>query len=240
MADFTNICIGIQARSSSSRLPRKSFELIEGRPMTQWVIDACKSAAKYVNGYQQRNRQVVSVALLVPRGDELAEYYKKKLMVIEGPEDNVLERYNMMSVRLGADYIVRVTADCPLIPPYLISSHIKVAVKNSYDYTSNVHEELRTAIDGHDCEVFSKRLLEYTVQNAKEQADKEHVTTFMRRSPPGWATKGAIQNYLYLTDRKLSVDTYEDLELVRKEAAALRNARQKAEAIYGSQHIHML
>ncbi len=240
MSNFTNIVIGIQARSTSRRFPRKVFEEIAGKPMLKHVMDACERAASYMNHHSHKTKTIVKVALLVPYGDEICQVFRKKTHIIEGPEDDVLTRYKMLVDHYDADYVARITGDCPLIPAYLITKHIKTSVVNQYDYLSNVDEQVRTAADGTDCEVLSRRMIEHLDQTAKDPKEREHVTLRARSHPPEWAKIGHVVGFLNLAGFKLSVDTYEDLERVRQEYSKVRQAVEKAEALHGRGNVHRL
>lgn len=237
-AEYTNVVIGIQARSGSTRFPKKVFEKINDKPMLQLVIDACQKAALYNNNFANRSKFWVNLALVVPFDDEILNEYKGKLPIIEGPEEDVLTRYNNLLDAQFADYIVRITSDCPLIPPFLITKHIKTALKNSYDYLSNVDEDCRTAIDGHDVEIISARLMRWAHETATDSRDREHVTTIIRRERPGWAKYGHIMGFMDLSNKKLSVDTVEDMERVKAETEILNTKKQRAESKHGKYRVH--
>lgn len=239
MAHFTNVIIGIQARSTSTRFPRKVFETIDGKPMIYHVVDSCLKSAQYLNKFKQKTGVMVTACAVVPYGDELIHFLKSRnISVIEGPEKNVLERYKIMSDKMRADYVVRVTSDCPLLPSFLITKHIKTATINQFDYLSNVDESVRTAVDGFDVEVISKNLLDYAYENAKEDHDKEHVTTYLRKHSPSWAKIGHVIHFLDLSYMKLSVDTPEDLERVRAIHESVQRAISNAEKMHGKESIH--
>lgn len=235
---MTSVLIGIQSRSTSTRLPGKCFEMIGQKRLLDHVIDAAKGAANYMNRYTAKSGVLVRVAILIPYGDKIETEFKKRAHIIQGPEDDVLKRYKMAADECEADYIVRVTGDCPLIPPYLISKHIKIAVMNEYDYVSNCDENSRTIIDGVDCEVISKRMLDHLDETATTKADREHVTTKARREPPNWAKRGFVGGFFDHSAIKLSVDTLEDLERVRAEYASLNHRISEAERRYGKQFVH--
>lgn len=240
MAQVTTVCIGIQARSTSTRFPRKAFESIGGIPLLSHVIEACRSSAVHLNRYAYKSGMSIQVALLIPHGDEIGPAFRHhKVLIIDGDDADVLSRYKKMEQRMDADYIVRVTGDCPLIPPFLISKAITTATKNQLDYCSNVDENLRTAIDGFDVEVLSKRALVWLNENAKEPKDREHVTTFIRS---GQAPKdfkfGHLIGPVDLSNMKLSVDTLEDLERVRAQYDRITQARAKAESLHGQGSLH--
>lgn len=156
------------------------------------------------------------VALVVPKGDPLEAEYIGKVPVFTGSEDDVLSRYAAAMAELKPDFLVRITGDCPLIPSYVISTTIRRSVTGNLDYCSNVDEESRTDIDGWDCELISSKAFQYLLDNAKDPKDREHVTTYLRRNKPAWARFGSVIGHVDLSSIKLSVDTQEDLEAVRK------------------------
>ncbi len=239
MSTLAHVCIGIQARSTSTRFPRKVFELIDGKPILRHVLDACDKAAFYLNRTSDRSGIRVSYAVLCPQGDPIKAAFGTRAMILEGSEKDVLSRYVSMASKLGADYIVRVTADCPLLPPFLISKHIKIAVQNRYDYCSNVDENVRTAIDGFDVEVISKRALDWLGQYANQDSEREHVTTLLRSGQiPNDFKVGHVVGYLNQSGLKLSVDTPEDLERVRTEYESVKNILMQAEQMAGKSAVH--
>ena len=237
---MVKVLIAIQARSTSTRLPNKAFELIGRKPLLQHVISACNKAAQYTNNFATANGVFVDVALVIPEGDRIGQVFNKATSIIEGPEHDVLSRYFKAYEKTRPDYIVRITGDCPLIPPYLITKHIKTAQINSYDYLSNVDEKLRTSLDGWDCEVISGRALEWLNKTATDPKDREHVTTLIRKQHPAWAKIGHVISYVDLSGLKLSVDTQEDLERVRAQYEKLQASAETAANIYGPNCVHRL
>lgn len=230
------LAIGIQARSSSSRFPRKVWEMIGSKMMIEHVIDACTSSSEYISRFGLKNRIDSKVYLLVPDGDDLIDFHYrplhyslKKLLgePITGPEKDVLRRYINLKEKTNCDYFVRVTGDCPLIPPEMITKAIYSAVLNKLDYCSNVHEKLRTHPDGYDVEVISKKALEWADKNAISESDREHVTTILRSDlVPDTFKFGHVVGGLFY-GKKISVDTKEDLEVVRE----IYKKRQEIEGI---------
>lgn len=239
MAQLKRVAIGIQARSTSQRFPSKVFSDICGKPMLQWVIDAAKDAASYINSPATSNSIEVAVYLLTPKGDPIKQAFQDKVRVLEGDEFDVLSRYKDLKDFSNADFIVRITGDCPLIPPPVIAKAINVAVRNNIDYVSNVDERLRVSFDGMDVEVISKSLLDYTHFNATDKSDREHVTTFIRKSglSPNFSI-AHIVGYVDLAGLKLSVDTEADLERVREQKSKILNALNKAESLSGRRSLH--
>lgn len=233
---MSHVLIGIQARSGSQRLPRKAFEPIGGRMMLDRVIDACKFAALRI----QKNGHKCDVVVLTPEGDPIVEEFSPRVSIVEGPEHDVLARYGVALDKYAPDIAVRITGDCPFIPPQIISHFVNIAEANGYDYLSNTDERFRTSIDGSDCEVISARLFAHTVAFASKPYDREHVTTFMRRSPPEWARMATAVNNFDVSHIKLSVDTQEDLDRARKVFDSTYAKLQEASRVYGKGMIHRL
>lgn len=204
------IVIGIQARSTSTRFPRKCDALIGGKRSLEHVIDAAKAAERYSRKFERTNEFSAEAWLIIPEGDPLGDTFSGSCRILQGPEHDVLSRYIMLLDKTGADFVVRITGDCPLIPSYIISRHMKLAGDLSLDYLSNIYEDCRTAIDGEDCEVISARALRWLDKNALNPFDREHVTTALRRERPQGFELGATLGYFDLSHVKLSIDTQED------------------------------
>lgn len=223
----TNVLIGIQARSTSSRFPNKIYEKLGKRTVLGHVIKNALTAASYINAHNLKNNIHCRVALLIPKGDQ-AKNHAEDLPVIEGPEENVFERYMLALEAFQSDYLVRITADCPLLPPPIISSHIFKATRHTLDYCSNVDEKLRTVPDGWDCEVISARAMKWLDEHNDDMEDYEHVTTLLRREKPKELQFGHVVGYLNLKDLKLSIDTPEDLERIRDQFEYISMAVREA------------
>lgn len=228
--------IAIQARSTSVRFPDKHNELLGGMKIIDHVIEACQKSAEYLNRHKDKNKYLTEVALLIPYNDKLRS--RLGVPIFEGPEHDVLKRYKMALDHFKPDYVVRITGDCPLIPPYIISKHIVIAHKNNYDYLSNVDERFRMTPDGVDCEVVSAKLLDYMDEKARTPEEREHVTLMARHKTPGWAKVGFVSSYFDLSHLKYSIDTPEDLRRVREEYDRVRGRYSDAKRVIGRELIH--
>lgn len=222
--------IGIQARSTSTRFPNKGVAVVKGRTITEMVLSSAERAATYINRNTSKKTLLTTVVLLVPRGDRLYDKHKNSVRVFEGSENNVLERYKLMADKHFADYIVRLTGDCPIIPSHIISTLIRKCVDDELDYIANVDIETRTSVDGHDCEVFTKAMLEWAYMNARGPQDFEHVTLQMREAPPIWAQIGSVIGFIDQSDKKLSVDNESDLKAVDDELTKIETCIARAKA----------
>ena len=180
--------------------------------MIEHVIERCQRAGAWLS--KQPEGILCRVVLLVPKGDDL-ESLSGNFDIITGSEPDVLSRYVNAAAEFYPDYICRITGDCPLIPEFVISSIIRMAIRGRNDYTSNTIPEYRTAIDGHDCEVISSRMLQWLDNNAVTPNHREHVTTRIMEDPPHFARIHPVIGYYDLSDIKLSVDTAADMDAAR-------------------------
>lgn len=237
-----SVAIGIQARSTSTRYPNKVKETIGTKSVIQHVIDAAKNCADYINRYSFRNNIQATVFVLIPENDSLKDFIKEPGLVIEGNEHDVLSRYFLLQEKVKSDYMVRLTADCPLVPPFIIFKCVNTAIKNSFDYFSNtgdIDADFRTSIDGHDVEVLSAKALTWLNENAKDKSDREHVTSFIRRADaPNYFKKGILIGHNDLSHVKLSLDDKNDFEAILKEYDKLESKIKLAESIYGKKSVH--
>ena len=109
---------------------------------------------------------------------------QKKIIfrVLKGSNLNVLNRYYKCAIKYKADVILRITADCPLLDYKFIDSFIsKYLEKKNINYFSNTFPK-RSVPKGYDLEIFDFSSLKKSAKNAKTNYDKEHVTTYKKKS----------------------------------------------------------
>jgi spore coat polysaccharide biosynthesis protein SpsF len=235
------VLIAIQARSNSTRLPKKIYESIGDRSVLDHVIDRAKSTAAHITKYTNKLKINCTVAVLHPENDdELVKAFRGSgAILIAGSENDVLSRYIHAQSLTDADYVVRLTSDCPLILDFVIAKHIHVACFNQYDYVSNVEDSCRLIADGFDCEVISRRAMNWLSQNARSPEDREHVTQAIRKRRPPQLSQAFVSMKMDTSDMKMSVDTIEDLNRMRdyyhKRAAKV----DVAKAMFGT-HVYEL
>lgn len=128
--------------------------------------------------------------------------------VLSGSLTNVLDRYLLLS---EYDYVIRLTSDCPNVPPMTINKAVFTAIHHEIDYLSNAWEKYRTAIDGHDVEILSQKALCWLKDNALDQYDQEHVTPAIRTKKHGLKC-GALINKEDLSHIKLCIDTSDEFD----------------------------
>jgi spore coat polysaccharide biosynthesis protein SpsF len=132
-----------------------------------------------------------------------------------GSERDVLSRYYEAAKKFDADVIVRLTSDCPLIDPRATDKVIEEYLNADADYTSNIIK--RTYPLGLDTEAFNYGVLEKAHKEAKKEYEREHVTPYIYQHPNLFKLKSVETNgKLRRPDLRLTVDTEEDLQLIRQ------------------------
>lgn len=104
--------------------------------------------------------------------------------VFRGHPTDLLDRHLKAGQRAGADAIVKIPSDCPLIDPMVIDTVLAewYARHTSVDYMGNLHPA--TWPDGNDVEVFSMETLETAWKLARQPFEREHTTPWMWDANP--------------------------------------------------------
>ena len=132
--------------------------------------------------------------------------------MFRGSENNVLKRYYECSKINNIKHIARITSDCPLLDIELVN-RMAIKYKNAnVDYLSNTIN--RSFPDGLDAEFFSFETLETAYLNAILKSDKEHVTSYIKRS--NLFKKINILNKKNYSKIRVTLDYKEDLDLIKK------------------------
>ncbi len=167
-----NIVAIIQARMTSSRLPGKILMEVNGKSLLEINL-----------GRISKSKQIDSLILATTdlTTDDKTEALARQLgiNVYRGSENDVLDRFYqaLQGLKQKPKYVVRLTADCPLIDATLIDKIIRYTIENQLDYCSNTL--LPTYPDGQDAEVFKYECLEKAWQEATLSSEREHVTPYI-------------------------------------------------------------
>jgi spore coat polysaccharide biosynthesis protein SpsF len=198
----------VQARTGSARLPGKVLEDLGGIPLIAHTLRRVRAA--------RRVEQVVLATTEHRRDDPLVELARRERVdVHRGPEQDVLARMRGAAEAAGADAVVRITGDCPLVDPAVIDRVVAALVDASEpcDYASNVLR--RTYPKGLDTEVLWVDTLARIDELSESAAAREHVTWFAYRERPDLFRLCSVEGDEDRSDLDWSVDTAEDLERVR-------------------------
>jgi len=196
----------IQARIGSSRYRGKILKKIKSKEIILLQILRLKKC---------KNIKQIIVAIPNNKDNIILKNFLKSHSIefFAGNENNVLKRYYDCSVKNNVKHILRITADCPLIDPYLIDQlALKYSSLKRLDYLSNIIE--RSYPDGMDIEFFSFKALKVAFRNVIYKDDKEHVTKYFLRSD-----RFIKKNISFKDDYsklRITLDYKEDFQLINK------------------------
>lgn len=201
------IAVIIQARMGSTRLPGKVLKKVNGMTLLEYQVNRVKKAKKVdevIIATTDSEKDNAIVELCMSRG----------IKCFRGSEKDVLERYYYCAKRYRADYIVRLTADCPLIDPEIVDKVIDLFLHIKVDYVANTAPPETTRYpDGSDVEIFSFNNLEKVYFNAKNPLDREHVTFYFWKYNHGFKV-GQLKQEKDWSKYRITVDYPEDFEVI--------------------------
>ncbi len=201
MADLRLVAV-VQARLGSQRLPGKVLLPLGERSLVAHLVGSLQS----VEGLDE-------IVLAVPRGDDalVAAGVALGVEVIQGSRQDVLARYALASVRTEADAVVRVTADCPLLDPDLVSLAVADYRRAPCDYLTLEGYPRGTG----DVEIASADAIWWAHRDAEDLFEREHVMPHLVRRPDRFRCRTLPAPVpLRRPDLRVCVDQQEDLDLV--------------------------
>tara|TARA_B110000495_G_scaffold202105_1_gene221268 strand:- start:4333 stop:5079 length:747 start_codon:yes stop_codon:yes gene_type:complete len=206
------IGIIIQARTDSDRFPKKVLELIDDKSVLWHVINQCK----------QTKLEIIVATTKRKIDDPIVEIAKKaKVRFFRGSKNDVLDRYYQAAKKFGLEWIIRITADCPIVDPRESIKVVKLLRSGNIDY---VALDEKTYPDGLDTEGFTFESLEIAWKNAKLKSEREHVTPYIKKEKNKFKKK-IIPYSKNLSHFRFTVDYKEDLELLEHILINLKNKK---------------
>lgn len=197
--------VGItQARLSSTRFPGKILKPLGSGTVLGLHLKRIKQVVEISNfivaaATEDGNEKIKNIALA--NGFDF----------FEGDKEDVLDRFYQAAKTTGADVVIRLTSDCPLIDPCYIKDLIIKFNESGADYATNCL--IPNLPDGMDAEIFTFSSLKIAWENAKLKSDREHVTPFIRNS--GLFKILSVDYSLGLGEYRMTLDTEEDYNLLK-------------------------
>jgi spore coat polysaccharide biosynthesis protein SpsF len=195
----------LQARTSSSRLPNKVLQEINGVPMILRQIDRiirAKRISKLIVATSDDSSEDALVEILEKHGVEFSR----------GSLENVFQRFLSVINSEDSESFIRLTGDCPLVMPTIIDDVFDSFNPEIYDYMSNTIEP--SFPDGLDVEVFTKAAFLDLENLGLTDEECEHVTLAFHRNKENFR----LANFRGNPDRsnmRWTVDYPQDLDFVR-------------------------
>jgi len=196
----------LQARMTSSRLPGKVMLEINNKPMIYWQ-------AQRILRVKEIDKVVVATSL-DESDDSLEEYLTSVgLEVFRGSLVDVHSRFlSIINSNPNSRTFLRLTGDCPLVMPLLVSEMLSEFEQGSFDYYSNILQP--TYPDGLDVEIFSRDSFLTMSRYELSSLDKEHVTLRYRDSESRFNIANK-SNSNDLSNLRWTVDYEEDYLFVK-------------------------
>lgn len=202
----------IQARTGSSRLPGKVLLPLLGASILTMVMRRVARA--------QRLGECVVATTVDVSDDPIAHLAAGEgWLLVRGSVDDLLDRYVQVARARGADVVVRITSDCPLIDPAIVDETVAVFEAGDCDYAATGLEP-RTFPRGLDVEVVARAALEQAWRDDRDPAWREHATPYIYRHPELFRLC-RVTSDVDASAHRWTVDTPEDYELVRRIYEAL-------------------
>lgn len=213
---MSGVVVVIQARMDSTRLPGKILAEVAGEPMLAHVVERSRAL---------RGADRVVVATTDGTSDDLVARLcaERGWPVFRGSEEDVLDRYYRAAVEHSAEHVVRVTADCPLVDPHEGDRVIRRHLESGADYSHNITVWGSGMPLGTGIEIFTLAALERSWQEGLERHHREHVDEYVGDHRELFRIErveaaAAVRR----PNLRITVDTPEDLELVREIYARLQ------------------
>lgn len=180
----------------STRLPGKVMLQLGSRRVLEWVV--------------HRGRQVDAIDDVVvavgdgPENVMLQEWADRRgVAVVQGPEDDLLERHRRVAETTDCDIMVRVTSDCPFVPPAEVERLLALYRETDAGYVTNRTEAMPT---GTDIDVIEPALL-----HRLSDGDASHPVKPMLEATEEWsAIVTGDESWERFTEAHTAVDTPED------------------------------
>lgn len=203
----------------STRLPGKVLLPLAGKPMLWHVVER----ARHANLIDE-----VVVATSTESGDDAIREFGAEydVEVFSGSENDVLDRYYRAALQYGADAVVRITGDCPLVDPNVADAVVGAYADGGFDHVGATSGSGARAMgltgfpEGAGTSCFGIDALRTAWDEATSEPDREHVETFIVLDPDRFKLMFMVPRR-DLSRHRWTVDRPEDLEFVRAVFAAL-------------------
>jgi spore coat polysaccharide biosynthesis protein SpsF len=200
----------------SSRLPGKVLMPLAGRSVLAWVVSRAMECIELDD---------VIVATSIDSGDDQIVQESGNLGVscFRGSADDVLGRF-IAAVRWagGADYVVRVTADCPLVSHEAMGSLVRETLRSKSAYGHNLYNtgmylHVRGLPIGLGSEAASFDALCRVDEVANLQNyHREHVTRLLEEDPESFPFIFApVPDQWFRPDYRLTLDNPRDYQILQ-------------------------
>lgn len=164
---MSRVVASIEARMGASRLPGKVLMDLAGRPALSRMLARLR---------QCKSLDAIVIATTTnPADDAIVRWADNEdVAVYRGSEDDVLDRVLRAQEAMGADIVVELCGDCPLIDPAVIDAAVARYRRGDCDIVTTTAPQ--SYPEGVDVEVFSIEALREVAARCPDAAAREHVS----------------------------------------------------------------
>ena len=194
----------IQARCGSSRLPSKVLKDLCGETALERVIRRVQKS-KYVDEVMvatTMNKEDIPIVNLVSG---------MGIRVFAGNALDVLDRYYQAAKLIQPEYVIRITADCPVFDAKLLDDAIE-KLKPETEYMAALSE---TLADGLDLEIVRFAVLKKAWKEAQLASEREHVTMYIKNHKDMFKIQDYESPIGNLHEERWTIDEPEDYEFIK-------------------------
>lgn len=192
----------MQARMGASRLPGKVLMPVAGMTFLEFELRQLAEATSI--------GQIIIATTEKSADDPIAALGSRlNVPVFRGSEQDVLDRYHGATEMAGAEHVMRVTGDCPLIQPNVCDRVVQEYFRQGADYCRTAE----SFAEGLDCEVLSRKALDEAWKEATLPSEREHMTLFVRNRPARYVLL-EIENDTQDGQYRLTLDEPQDREVL--------------------------
>lgn len=163
----------IQGRLSSTRLPGKILLPLPLRSEETVISQIIKT----LNRISYLDKIVVATSS-ISSNDDLENHIKKLgIECFRGEENDVLSRFYEITQLHDFDFVIRFTADNPIIDISLLESFVENCITKDLEYSYSTGLPL-----GANFEIMKSSAIRKAYGNSTSSYDREHVTPYLKRN----------------------------------------------------------
>lgn len=202
----------LQARVSSTRLPAKALATVGEITL----LERCLHRLILANA-----GEVILATTTSPEDDALVEIAQRmNARVFRGSTDDVLGRYLGAAGTLDADIVIRATGDNPAVDIEAPVRVCRALERSSADYACEDGLPVGAGVEAITFDALCR-----SAAAATSAEDREHVTLYLKHRPGAFrVTRRPPPLSLNRPDLRLTIDTREDLDYMRRLFAATGTA----------------
>jgi spore coat polysaccharide biosynthesis protein SpsF len=213
------IVVVVQARTGSTRLPGKILRPLAGRPVLERQLERISAA--------RGPFELVVATTIDPADDAVVDLCRRVgVRCFRGHPTDLLDRHLWAARELGADEVVKIPSDCPLIDPRVIDQVLAAFDPARHDYCGNLHPG--SWPDGNDVEIMPMAALERAHREAQKPFEREHTTPYLWNHPDRFRLHNVVwKRGVDLSEsHRFTIDYEEDYRFIAAVYDALYDARR--------------